>query len=279
MRVSHLGVIFSILVVGVTARAQTLEVIPKRVDVEAGGGSSQVLVRGVGADTIEQFNILSNGKPTSYLLARGAGKATGQITVVIHAREDTPRKQQYVLAAGRQVLPLQIRIVNPGEAKYTGRPNAPAQDIRETVREANTSQIVVSADQAPQVLRTVPAPLLVAPDGETKTVQLIGKRLETIDDVRVRKADKPPKYRGKQGKLPFSYREGVLEVELMASRNTELGEKYVLDLMIGKFKAVSVGFEIGEPTNVPQPVIAPVNEGPMVIELPDSASSSGGNDS
>ncbi len=248
------------------------EVVPEVVDVEAGGGASQVLVRGVGAETISSFEVLADGKRTSYLLARGGGKAAGQMTLVIQAREDAPRKIDYQVTANGTRLPLKIRVVDLGKAKQTGRPPASNQDIREVVREANTSQIVVSADQAPQVLRTFPAPLMVAPDGVAKKVQLQGKHLEAIDDVRVRKADQPPKYRGKQGKLPFTYANGVLEVELMASRRTALGEKYVLDLMVGKFKAQSVGFEIGQPINIPVEKEASSTDGPTVIHLPESAS-------
>jgi len=279
MRIRHSGFILAMIVLGATFRAQAFEVIPAVVDVEAGGMSSQVLVRGAGADAIAEFKILANGKRTSYLLARSAGKTSGQITVIIHAREDTPRNQAYLLAAGDQTLPLKIRVVNPGEARNTGRPPAGEQDIREVVRTANTAQIVVSADQAPKVLRTIPSPLMIAPDGQLKMVKLLGKRLEAVDDVRVRKADKPPKYRGKQGKLPFSYQTGMLKVELMASRNTAMGERYMLDLMVGKFKAVSVGFEIGHPTMTQVEVAQPVSEGPLVIELPDSASDSNEDDS
>ncbi|MEM6884302.1 MAG: hypothetical protein AAF571_04665 [Verrucomicrobiota bacterium] len=253
--------------------ALSYEVIPAVIDVEAGGGSSQILLRGAGAENIEEVQVLANGKQTSYLLARTGGKAAGQVTVVIYGREDAPRNVKYTLAVDSRVLPLKIRVVNPGEAKNTGRVAASNQDIREVVLEANTGQIVVSANQAPQVLRTIPSPLMVAPDGLTKRVLLLGKRLEAIDDVRVRKADQPPKYRGKQGQLPFTYREGMLEVELMASRKTKLGEQYVLDLMVGKFKAFSVGFEIGEPAMQPVESVLPEAEGPLTIELPDSASS------
>jgi hypothetical protein len=251
------------------------EVVPTVVDVEAGGGGSQVLVRGDGAETLYDFKVTKNGANTSYLLARAGGKAAGQITVVIQAREDAPRDAAYGLSIEGTVLPLKIRVVEMGAAQNTGRPAPSDRDIREVVRDAQTRQIVVSSDQAPQVLSTIPAHLRIAPDGVAKQVRLIGKRLETIDDVRVRKADKPAKYRGKKGKLPFRLVQGMLEVELMASRSTALGEQYVLDLMIGKFKAVSVPFEIGDPgviQQVPTEQAASDSEGPTVIRLPDSAS-------
>ncbi|MEM6602149.1 MAG: hypothetical protein AAF649_12245 [Verrucomicrobiota bacterium] len=272
MRTVWAGLLVCGFLSAMNALAQAFEVIPAVVDVEAGGGSSQVLVRGAGAERIQQFHILAGGKKTSYLLARGTGQAAGQVTVVIHARQDTPRHPSYTLAAAGQSLPLKIRVVNPGEAKNTGRPAAATQDLRQVVAQAETSQIVVTSDQAPQVLRTVPSPLMVAPDGEGKIVQLMGRRLETIDDVRVRKADQPPRYRGKQGKLPFTYESNRLLVELMASRDTARGERYMLDLMVGKFKAFSVSFTIGEPTPASHSTSGPIQHDPLVIELPDSAS-------
>jgi len=274
MRMFHVTFIVGWMMFGPLVWAQTFEVIPSVVDVEAGGASSQVLVRGAGADTIGSFYVMANGQRTSYMLARAAGKSPGVITIILHAREETPRNVAYTLVAGNQSLPLQIQVVNPGEALNTGRSSRPTQDIRETVAQANTSQIVISSDQAPQVLSTNPSPLRVAPDGVPKTVQLLGKRLDTIDDIRVRKASQPPKYRGKKGQLPFKYRQGVLEVELMASRQTALGERYELDLMVGKFKALSVGFEIGEPAPAVVEPTHQIQEGPTVIELPDSASQS-----
>lgn len=255
-----------------TAQVQSFEVIPAVVDVEAGGSASQVLVRGPGAEKLTSLNVIANGRPVSYLLARYAGKGAGQITVVLQARKDSPRNLKYTLTANGRELPLKIRIVSPGEAKQTGIPVASARDVREVVREAQTSQVVISADQAPQVTRTLPEPLMIAPDGEGKTLQLWGKRLDTIDDVRVRRADQPPRYRGKQGQLPFRHQNGMLEVEVMATRNTPVGERYVLDLMVGKFKAVSVGFEIGHPQinySIPD---ESAQQGLPVIRLPESAS-------
>lgn len=253
--------------------AQGIEVIPQQVRVEAGGQASQVLLQGPGAEAISQFQVTEGDRESRYLLVKKGGEAPGRRTLILLARPDSPRDGIYGLRGDGRALPLQIRVVEPGEGTSIESGEATDRDIRETIRQAEGGRVVVSENEAPVVKRTIPSPLRVPPDGEPRTLILLGERLEAVDDVRVREATAEPRYRGKRGQLPFRHREGGLEIDVVASSNTELGKEYALDLMVGRFRAWTATFIIGEP--VAPPPAETVEEGPVVIELPPEASQGG----
>lgn len=252
-------------------RGQTFEVIPGKVRVEAGGAASQVLLQGAGAEAISSFRATDQANPTPYLLVKKGGEAAGRRTLVLLARPDAPRDRVFGLSGDGRALPLHITVVEPGEGTSIETGDSAQRDIREAIREADGGRVVVSANQAPVVKRTIPSPLRVPPNGETQMFILIGERLDTISDVRVREATAEPRYRGKQGKLPFRFQDGRLEIDVVASKKTQLGKKYAIDLMVERFRAWTGTFIIAEPVE-PPPVIESVQEGPLVIELPPEAS-------
>jgi len=261
-----------LLLSGAAAWGQ-FEVIPRVVDVEAGGNASQIIVRGPGGENLEAFSVRRGGRPDNFILVRKGGESADQLTVVLQARPDTPRGTNFALMAGTTRLPVQIRVVNPGEGVNTGATPGDTRELRDVLESAQEGQVVVSADQAPKVERTVPSPLRVAPTGQTSTLQIFGSRLEAIDDVRVRPADEPARYRGRQGKLPFRHRPGVLEVDVVAKQGSVLGETYSLDFMVGRFRVVTLDFRIGNPPT--QPALETRRQHsaePIVIELPPEAS-------
>jgi len=265
-----LGLLFSVTAVG-PLHSQSLEVIPAKVRVEAGGAASQVLVQGGGAEAISKFAATLNSSPSPYLLVKKGGEVAGRRTLVLLARPDAPRDRVFGLSGDGTELPLRITVVEPGEGTSIETGDSAQRDIREAIREAEGGRVVVSANQAPVVKRTIPSPLRIPPNGETQTIILVGERLDTISDVRVREATAEPRYRGKRGKLPFRYRDGRLEIDVVASRNTELGKEYAIDLMVQRFRAWTGKFVIGQPVEIPR-ISDSEEEGPLVIELPPEAS-------
>ncbi|MEM6821246.1 MAG: hypothetical protein AAF558_04835 [Verrucomicrobiota bacterium] len=247
-------------------RVFALEVIPSTLQVEAGGAAAQLMIRGPGVERIQKFQVYHNGSPSPYFLVRKGGASPGQITLLLFARPDVGRQGAYILQGGGQAFPVALTVVEAGQAQNREPEN---RSVREVVETATESRVIVAQKQAPKVLRTMPNPLVVPPSGQTTTVTLQGTNLDAIDDVRVRKASAPAQYRGKKGKLPFRKYEGDLMVDVVASTKTMLGESYVLDLMVGKYKAVSVKFVIGHPAPAPP---EPVDQGPRIIVLPPEAS-------
>ncbi len=255
-----------------TAGAATWQVLPQMVEVEAGGAASVFLVKGKGAHQVRSFQATWNGSPTNYMLARRGGVSEGQVTVMLHAREDAPKTGVYGVRADGNDLSIQVRLVAIGEATQRGNEGAP-RDLRQLVRESDQRQIVVTPDEVPKISRMSPDPLRIPPDGATHEFVFEGSLLNLIDDVRIRKAESPARYRGKTGQLPFKLSEGRLKVSIQASRHSAMGESYLLDLMVGKYLAVTLPLEVGEiPHSEEQKDTSPPS-GPLIIVLPESASS------
>jgi len=250
--------------------------VPAVAYVEAGGGQSWLILRGSGLEGIREIRSLVGGKTTDHVIGRPAPAQAGVREFVLLARPDAPRGTLELVAqtaSGALAVPAQAVVVEPGDprARAAGKP----ADLNQAAREARGQPIVVDREQVPQVTATVPSPLRVAPDGRPVKVQLRGKNLGRVTDVRIRKEGEEPRYRGRQGQLPFRRHAGGegLEVDVVAGRSTPLGSRYVIDLLVEQYRAVSVPMEIGEPLPPPPAPEVETREpgAPRVIELPPQA--------
>lgn len=254
--------------------AQTViqSVSPATIHVAAGGGQSWVILRGQGLAAVTELRSALNGRPGTHLIGRPAPEQGGQREFVLMARPDAPLGPVRVVAltpAGAVPVPARFEIVAAGDPR-AGKSVRPA-DISEAARNPAQRTILVDRTQVPAVMATVPSPLIVAPDGKSIPLRLLGRNLERVTEVRIRREAEPARYRGNQGMLPFRRVEGGLEVDVVASRSTAMGSRYAIDLMVEKFLATSVVLEVGVP---PPPAPPPPSvetqpaRGPTVIELP-----------
>lgn len=244
---------------------------PEQVFVEAGGSQSWIILRGSKLEEIRELRSFIRGKVTDHVIGKPAPLRGGTREFVLMARPDAtlgPVVLVAVLASGTVSVPVKAEIVAVGDprARFSGK----VQDLSEAARREASATIVAEADQVPQVESTIPYPLLVEPNGKVSILRLRGKNLEKVTDVRLRKEGAEARYRGKQGQLPFRQVPGGLEVEVVASRSTVLGSRFVIDLMVERYRAGSLALEVRVP---PAPPVAPVVEtrepaGPRVIELP-----------
>ncbi len=267
------ALVLTALIISVGAKAEvTLQrVAPDALYIEAGGGHAKCVLSGTGFNQVTRLQVYLNGKATNDLYAQLAGEEDSRRNIVILAQPEAAHDSRYqvafILKSGRtQTVPLKLQVVATGD-KRAQTATAERRDARETAAEARTSNIILEREVAPIVQATLPDPLLVPPTGEKFLFRLAGENLDQITDVRVRPADEKPKYKKNEGKLPFKKTDFGLEVEVMASANAEIGQAYVLDLMLGRYLAVSLDFSVGVPEEAPPEVI----ERRQIINLPPIA--------
>jgi len=256
------------LVPGLRAEVEIERTTPEQVFVEAGGNPGKCLLDGTGLSQIERVLAYRNGRETTDLLIRIGGESDRRRQVVTLAQPGALRGGGYqaigFLKSGlRMRLPVDLVVVEAGDARAVA--NTPGtRSAREMAAEGTETTLIVEREQAPIVEATQPEPLRVPPTGESFTFRLGGTNLNQITDVRVRPAEDPPRYRKNQGKLPFRQTEFGIELEVMASSSANPGDAYKLDLMVERYLAVTLDFEVGQPDEqAPEPV-----QSRRVIELP-----------
>jgi hypothetical protein len=151
-----------------------------------------------------------------------------------------------------------------------GDPKATLPDTA-TLAEATEVQagrrIVVAQPLVPVITATVPSPLIFPPGAEVRKVLIEGRNLQDITEVRVRKAEVPPRYKGNQGLLPFRRNELGIEVEIVTGSGTVPGSRYILDLMVKRYLAASAYLSVGYAAEIPPQKTMDMPEEPNVIPL------------
>jgi len=117
------------------------------------------------------------------------------------------------------------------------------------------------------VTATIPAPLVIPPDGKLQKVLIQGKNLKEITEVRVRKSGSPARYKGAQGLLPFRKILDGLEVEVVAATTTVVGTEFILDLLVKRYLAASVLMKVGYPDEKKAEIV-PVQESNVIPLIP-----------
>jgi hypothetical protein len=266
--------VLSLSVAGLSVRGATPPVIqsasPSPLFVEAGGSQSWLILKGQGLEGVQGLRSRRDGVISTHLLGKPAPGQDGSREFVLLMRPDAPLGPMDVVAVGEGFavpVPVQLEVVPLGDAR--AQASGKLGDLSKTAQTSTTSTIVVDRSQVPEVLSTVPRPLMVAPDGQPHQVLLSGKNLQRVTDVRIRKEGDETRYRGRQGQIPFRQVVGGLELDVMAATRTPLGSRYIIDLMVDRFLATSVLLTVGTP---PPPVPVPENappKGPTVIEIPN----------
>lgn len=250
-----------------SASLQFDQITPDKVYVGVGGEQGRLIIDGAGLNSIRSFEMVYGNKKSDYMLIQPVGKEDQRREIILLTRPDTPLGSGFKLYAVTQEntqvrIPVEIQVVQTGDQRL--QQDVSTTSLRESVLEATTSRIVVERNQAPLVEATLPDPLVVPPTGEAFTFRIAGTNLDQITDVRVRPGDEPAKYRKNEGKLPHRTVDFGIEVDVMASPNSNQGDGYILDLMVDRFLAVSLPFEVGTPAVMPPPVITDT----PVIDLP-----------
>lgn len=245
---------------------------------EAGSLDGRAILRGGGLDKLQELRSQRDGKTTDFVVGRPVALPDGSRELRILVRPDAPLGVYPLVAVGPGwVLPVpgRVEVVAVGDPR--AQQSTQGQDLSELARRSRSQTIVADREQVPIVMGSNPDPLVIAPDGQARTIRLAGKNFDRVTDVRIRKEKDDPRYRQNQGKLPFARVDGYLDVRVVSSPQTPMGSKYYLDLMVGNFRATSVLLEVGTPPVMPAPAAAspagPVNDttpsaGPRVIELP-----------
>lgn len=247
-------------------------VTPNPIFIEAGGGQAWLIIQGTELTALREVRSRINGKVTDHVIGRPAPEQGGMREFVLLARPDAPRGRVELVAVvvgGIIPLPVQAEVVEPGDTRAVG--SKKAADISQAARAGRGQPIIVDRNQVPVVEKTRPSPLRVASDGKPVTLVLAGKNLDRVTDVRIRREEETARYRGKQGRLPFRFRDGVLEVDVVASHKTPLGTRYALDLLVEDYRSASVILEVGVPLPEEIPAETPPEpevRQPRVIELP-----------
>ncbi|MDD5262492.1 MAG: hypothetical protein PHD76_11670 [Methylacidiphilales bacterium] len=256
----------SLLTSPLFAQVQIREVVPGKVYLETSGLEIPLMLHGTGFKTLTKAEAFYEGNPDPYLSVQLGVPGENRVSVTLIARPDTPLGPGHSLRLKTEdeawvEVPLVLEIVAPGDKRAT-KPNTAS--ALEAVEVAKGKRVVISESKAPVITNTVPKPLYVEPNGQSQTLVLKGRNLQSITDVRVRKASQPPKYRNQEGILPARLRQDTIEVDVLATPDTPVGEKYALDLMIKEYLAGTVTFVVGKPA---PPQAAPV-PAPRVIEIP-----------
>ncbi len=247
-------------------QVQIREVVPGKVYLETNGFEIPLMLHGSGFKALTKAEAFFQGDPDPYLSVQLGVPGENRVSVTLIARPDTPLGPGHSLRVKTEddtwvEVPLTLEIVAPGDKRAT-KPNTAS--ALEAVEVAKGKRVVISEGKAPVVTDTVPKPLYIEPNGQTQTLLLKGRNLQSITDVRVRKALQPPKYRNQEGILPARLRQDTIEVDVLATPDTPVGEKYALDLMIKEYLAGTVMFVVSKPA---PPPAAPVSA-PRVIEIP-----------
>lgn len=232
---------------GQTLSKQVTEVVPKSIFLEAGGRQVTAILRGSGVPSFRQIQVKRQGQAVRAIYTQLGMASDNRRTVSFIASPGCPLSGDYQVLAmttdgSSLVLPVSLTVVKAGDPKATLPDTA---SLAEAADVKAGRRIVVSEPLAPVVTATVPAPLVVPPDGQLQKILIQGKNLQEITEVRVRKAGSPARYKGSQGLLPFRQRPEGIEVEVVASPETVLGTEYILDLMVKRYLAASVLMKVG----------------------------------
>jgi hypothetical protein len=239
-----------LLAIGVQAQTSIVEVIPPAVNLAADGVQVPLVVRGNQLHKVRKVEALYQGRVDSYIFAQLGTPGANRVSVALIARPDAPVGSAHQLRfwledGSRLELPLTVRIAAVGDPRAT-RPDAAAQ-LEQAAEQAGQRK-VIAATRAPVVTATRPSPLHVVPNGQVQTLVFTGRNLDQIVSVRLRKADAPPRYRNREGELPFRKIKDGLEVDLVSTPDTPVGTKYCIDLLMeGNYLAGTLTFPITKP--------------------------------
>lgn len=254
------------------AQTQVKRVRPNKIFLEAGGRQVNIMMEGSNLHLLKSIAVTQEGYSVKKIYARMGVKKSTLRGVALVAAPDVTIGEGYSIAVKTKNgplldVPVEIIVVEAGDERADRHHG---ESFEETVLQGEgESNAIIPHGLAPEVTSVEPSPLRLLPNGETQTFEIRGVNLERIDDVRVRKADADPKYRGRKGKVPFRYREvdGVIEVPMRATARTQMGAQFKMDFLIKGFLAMSVPFSIGDPK---APVITPAGttDNSRLIELP-----------
>ena len=254
---------------GQVVEAQITEVVPKVLYLEAGGRQVTVILRGKSLQSLRQVQVLRQGQQVRAIYSRLGTASENRRTVSFIANTTCPLVADYqvivTLSDGTPVvLPLSLAVVKVGDPKATLPDTA---TLAEAADVKAGRRIVVAEPLAPVVTATIPAPLVIPPDGKLQKVLIQGKNLKEITEVRVRKSGSPPRYKGAQGLLPFRKILDGVEVEVVAATTTAVGTEFILDLLVKRYLAASVLMKVGYPDEKKAEIV-PVQESNVIPLIP-----------
>ncbi|NJK92871.1 MAG: hypothetical protein HC904_14250 [Blastochloris sp.] len=204
------------LIHALAASPQISEVVPSAVFLENSGRQVNIILRGSGLNEIKELQIRRGGVPVPSLFARVGVPSDTRRGATLIASEKAPLGGEYqimlLLRDGTEVpLSLPLSVVPVGDPKATAADTA---SLLEAAKVASGQRMVISERVAPVITGTQPSPLSLPPASEPRTILIQGRNLKDITEVRVRKADKPARYQGKQGLVPHRITEQGVEVDL-----------------------------------------------------------------
>jgi hypothetical protein len=247
-----LAMMVSLFAINGLAQTTIVELIPPKVNLQTNGSQIPVVVRGNNLHKVKKVEALYEDQPDSYIFAQLGTPSANRVSVTLIARPDSPVGSAHQLrfeleGGGKLDLPLMLRIVANGDPDAT-QPDT-ASKLEQSAEQSGQRK-VISSDKAPIVTSTMPRPLYVVPNGQVQTLTFKGVNLDQIVSVRIRKADAPPRYRNKDGELPFRKIQGGLEVDVISTPDTPVGTKYCIDLLLdGNYLAGTLTFPIQNPPN------------------------------
>jgi hypothetical protein len=247
-----LAVMVSLFAISVQAQTSIVELIPPKVNLQTNGLQIPVVVRGNNLNKIKKVEAWYEGQPDSYIFAQLGTPSANRVSVTLIARPDSPigslHQLRFLLEDGSILnVPLPLRIVANGDPDAT-QPDTAAK-LEQNVEKSGQRKVIES-NKAPIVTATVPKPLYVVPNGQVQTLTFKGLNLDQVVSVRIRKADTPPRYRNKEGELPFRHVKDGLEVDVVSTPDTPIGTKYCIDLLLeGNYLAGTLTFPIQNPPN------------------------------
>jgi hypothetical protein len=225
-------------------KAQTLkiqEVLPGTLRIEAGGRQIHGILRGENLQLLKEARVMQEGRMVNTFFLRLGLSSENRREFTLLASPQCQLGGGYqvegVLFDGSSILwPMNLTVVPLGDTQATPTDTA---SLEESAQIQSGQRIVVSANAAPTITGTIPSPLAVIQGGQSHKLIIQGKNLQGITEVRIRKSDREPKYRGNQGLVPFRHVPQGLEIEVTAGAGTPVGSKFVVDLMVKKYLAAS----------------------------------------
>ncbi|MFZ5806388.1 MAG: hypothetical protein ACOY3I_04195 [Verrucomicrobiota bacterium] len=221
------------------------EVVPRRIHLGAGGAQLSAAIKGTNLDKIKAIRIYREGKLTQEILGRmGSASEMSRIVYFVAApiavqengyKISVLTKDKFELA-----LPLEVEVVPPTDKR--AQPVSTGE-MAKGQGDFASSTLSVEASESPVVTKTIPAPFAIPANGAPQDVTLKGKYLDKITEIRLRPEGKKS-YIGDSGKLSFEKKGKDLTLQLMATPETPPGTKYCLDLIMGRFIAGTLTFEI-----------------------------------
>lgn len=220
---------------------------PSELFLGAGGDSRVVIIRGMGLEKLRGARVFRDNKPVSSVLARFTDSGEGQRNLVLLASEAVPQGGGYRVAAGldngeTRWIPVQVTVVAAGDPRARA---LTVEDLAKPNPGMTTQKVVtIDAETLPQVTSTVPSALRLVAGGGNHVFLLQGRNLDKVTEMRLRLSSKPPVYSGKTGVLPFEKTPHGLRLQIRSSRPQDAGQSYTLDLLVGKYIATSLTFEV-----------------------------------